>query len=155
MVIRITGSANPRHAQAKHGTARHARATPRHATPRHAMHEPRHGTARHGTARHGTHEPSLATHEEGVASATCGKSSAHFSLRICATRTFDRNFKLVSLVTFLSFFTQHFFPGARPGCDRPFFRSYRRSEILVIFCAVFSYTRRIGSALAFPVLIGA
>ena len=51
--------------------------------------------------------------------------------------------------------SQHFFPGARPGCDRPFFRSYRRSAILVIFCAVFSYTRRIGSALAFPVLIGA
>ena len=51
--------------------------------------------------------------------------------------------------------SQHFFPGSRPGCDRPFFRSYRRSEILVIFCAVFSYTRRIGSALAFPVLIGA
>ena len=48
-----------------------------------------------------------------------------------------------------------FFSWARPGCDRPFFRSYRRSEILVIFCAVFSYTRRVGSALAFPVFIGA
>ena len=26
-----------------------------------------------------------------------------------------------------------FFPGSRPGCDWPFFRSYRRSAILFIF----------------------
>ena len=30
-----------------------------------------------------------------------------------------------------------FFPGSRPGCDWPFFRSYRRSAILFIFARSF------------------
>ena len=51
--------------------------------------------------------------------------------------------------------SQHFFPGARPGCDRPFFRSYRRSEILFYFCAVLIYDVRYGGVLAIPVFIGA
>ena len=33
--------------------------------------------------------------------------------------------------------SQHFFPGSRPGCDWPFFRSYRRSAILFIFARSF------------------
>ena len=51
--------------------------------------------------------------------------------------------------------SQHFFPGARPGCDRPFFRSYRRSEILFYFCAVLIYDVRYGGVLAFLIFIGA
>ena len=48
-----------------------------------------------------------------------------------------------------------FFFLVGPGCDRPFFRSYRRSEILFYFCAVLIYDVRYGSVLAFPVFIGA
>ena len=33
-----------------------------------------------------------------------------------------------------------FFSGSRPGCDRPFFRSYRRSEILSISARSFAMT---------------
>ena len=33
--------------------------------------------------------------------------------------------------------SQRFFPGSRPGCDRPFCRSYRRSAILVIVARSF------------------
>ena len=36
--------------------------------------------------------------------------------------------------------SQHFFPGSRPGCDRPFFRSYRRSEILSVSARSFATT---------------
>ena len=32
---------------------------------------------------------------------------------------------------------EHFFPGSRPGCDWPFFRSYRGSAILFIFARSF------------------
>jgi len=51
--------------------------------------------------------------------------------------------------------SQHFFSWSRPGCDRPFFRSYRRSEILFYFCAVLIYDVRYGGVLAFLVFIGA
>ena len=33
--------------------------------------------------------------------------------------------------------SQHFFPWSRPGCDWPFFRSYRRSAIPLIFARSF------------------
>ena len=51
-----------------------------------------------------------------VCRVSCCKSSAHFSRRICATKTFDGNFKLVVFGDLFSFFLHTL--DLNLGCER-------------------------------------